>query len=227
MINNLDYVLDFNPVFKATGQFMQGVLITLGFALATIVIGTLLGFLLCLCRISKSKVLSSISAFYISVVRGTPLLIQLYILAYGIPMLLSVNISIYISGILALGLNSSAYVAEIFRSGIQSVDSGQIEGSRSLGFSYSYTIKNVVFPQALKNILPAIGNEFVTIVKESSVVSLIGIADITRVADIVKADTLKVFEALIYAAVLYYVITTSLTFLICFGERKLNKYAAR
>jgi polar amino acid transport system permease protein len=223
----LAYSLDFGPVFQYTTRFMWGVLITLSFAVGTVFFGVILGFLISLMRLSKNKILVGISSFYISFLRGTPLLIQLYILAYGIPMLLGVNMSIYVSGLIALSLNSSAYVAEIFRSGIQAVDPGQIEGARSLGLSSSYTMRHIVFPQALKNILPAIGNELVTVVKESSVVSLIGINDITRIADIVKADTLKVFEALIYAAVLYYIITTVLSGLIHLGERKLGKYAAK
>lgn len=221
------YALDFGPVIAAFQQFMSGTLVTLLFALGTVLIGTALGFLVSLLRLSRNKFLSGLAAFYISVLRGTPLLIQLYILAYGIPLLMGVNISIYVSGLVALGLNSSAYVAEIFRSGIQSVDFGQQEGARSLGFSYGYTIKNIVFPQALKNILPAIGNELVTVVKESSVVSLIGINDITRISDLVKASTLKVFESLIMAALIYYVITTLLSPLIRFGERKMDKYGSR
>ena len=223
----LSYTLDFGPVLNATIEFMWGVLVTLGFSLGTVIFGTILGFAVSMGKLSRNKVISAIASFYISFLRGTPLLIQLYILAQGIPILFSVNINIYISGLIALSLNSSAYVAEIFRSGIQAVDQGQIEGARSIGLSSKYTMRHIIFPQALKNILPAIGNELVTVVKESSVVSLIGIGDITRVADLVKADTLKVFEALIYAALLYYIITTVLSQLIRIGERKLNKYAAK
>lgn len=228
MLNLLfTYQLDFGPVLKATGEFMQGVGITLLFSLGTVFFGTLLGFIINLGHMSKHKPLAWLCGFYVSLIRGTPLLIQLYILAYGIPILMGVNVNIFISGLVGLSLNSSAYVAEIFRSGIQAVDPGQNEAARSLGLSSSYTMKHIIFPQALKNILPAIGNEFVTVVKESSVVSIIGIADITRVADLVKASTLKVFEALIYAALLYYVITSVLSWLIRLGEKRLNKYAAR
>lgn len=140
-------------------------------------------------------------------------MIQLYIFAYGIPTLFpSLNIGIYTSGVIALGLNSTAYVAEIYRRGIQAVDPGQMEAARSMGFSRSFAMRKIVFPQAFKNIIPAIGNEFVTVVKESSVVSILGIYDITRVSDLVKASTLKVFESLIIAALLYFMITTILTY---------------
>jgi arginine/lysine/histidine transport system permease protein len=223
----LTYVLDFGPVLKATGEFMEGVGVTLLFSLGTVFFGTVLGFLINLGHMSKKKWLSWTCGLYVSVLRGTPLLIQLYLLAYGIPIVFSLNVSIYLSGLIALSLNSSAYVAEIFRSGTQAVDIGQTEAGRSLGLSRNYTSWHIVFPQALKNVPPAIGNEFVTIVKESSVVSIIGIADITRVADLVKSSTLKVFEALLYAALLYYIVTTFLSALIKLGEKRLNKYADR
>lgn len=223
----LAYVFDFGPIFRAFGEFMEGVGVTLLFSLGTVFFGTLLGFLINLGHMSKRKWLSWICGFYVSLIRGTPLLIQLYLLAYGIPIAFALNVNIYLSGLVALSLNSSAYVAEIFRSGTQAVDIGQTEAGRSLGLSRNYTSWHIVFPQALKNVLPAIGNEFVTVVKESSVVSIIGIADITRVADLLKASTLKVFEALLFAALLYYVVTTSLSALIKLGEKRLNKYADR
>ena len=220
--------LDFKPVLEFLPNFGRGVLITLGFALFTIVVGTILGFLLFLLRNSRSKVLSAVAKGYIALIRGTPLLIQLYLFAYGLPRLIpGLNLGIYTSGLLALALNSSAYVAEIIRSGVQAVDEGQIEASRALGFSRSYTMWHIIFPQAIRNVIPSLGNEFVTIVKESSIVSILGIYDITRVSDLVKASTLKVFEALVVAALLYFVITSTLTYLIHKLEGRLTTYAKR
>ena len=220
--------INFGPVFEFLPNFGRGVLITLGFALFTIVVGTILGFLLFLLRNSRVKVLSLFAKGYISVIRGTPLLIQLYLFAYGIPRLISgLNLGVYTSGLIALALNSSAYVAEIIRSGVQAVDEGQFEAASALGFSRSYTMWKIIFPQAIRNVIPSLGNEFVTIVKESSIVSILGIYDITRVADLVKASTLKVFEALIVAALLYFVITSVLTFLIQKVEKRLMTYAVR
>lgn len=198
-----------------------------------ILIGACLGFLMCLARISRHKWLNIPAKVYISIVRGTPTLIQLYIFAFGIPMLIksvfntSFAVDFTISGIIALGLNSTAYSAEIFRSGIQAVDSGQFEAATSVGFSYNYTMRKIIFPQAFRNILPSIGGEFITVVKESSIVSVLGIYDITGVSDIVKANTLKVFETLILAAALYFAITFTLTKIINFMERKINVYASR
>lgn len=220
--------LNFYPVLEFFPNFMRGVATTIVFSITTILIGAVFGFGMALLRMSRNKALSSIANFYISFVRGTPLLIQLYIFAYGIPTLFpSLNIGIYTSGVIALGLNSTAYVAEIYRSGIQAVDPGQMEAARSMGFSRSFAMRKIVFPQAFKNIIPAIGNEFVTVVKESSVVSILGIYDITRVSDLVKASTLKVFESLIIAALLYFIITTILTYFVNKIEKRLNVYALR
>ncbi len=223
----LGYSLDFKPVLDQFPRFLRGSLVTLGFSILTVLLGTLIGFIINLGRISDKRWLRSLSAFYISIFRGTPSLIQLYLFFYGVPLLLGWNVSAFTAGLIALSLNSSAYVAEIFRSGISSVDLGQMEACRSLGFSKFYSMRHVVFPQAFRNIIPAIGNEFVTLVKESSIVSLIGIADITHIADAVKASTYRVFEALIVAALIYYVITTLLTLLIRFVEKRLNNYVTK
>ena len=219
----LAYSLDFGPVIEALPRFLNGALITLCFSLATVLGGTVLGFIVNLGNFTRLKWLKAITRFYISVLRGTPSLIQLYLCFYGIPLVCGFNVNPYAAGFVALSLNSSAYVAEIFRSGIQSVDIGQTEAGRSLGFSKNYTLMRIVLPQALRNILPAIGNEFITLVKESAILSLIGISDITHISDLVKASTYKVFESLIMAAILYYLITTILTFLIKFVERELEK----
>lgn len=220
--------IEFGPVFEFLPSFGKGILVTLGFALFTIVVGTILGFFLFLLRNSKIKVLSYFAKAYISLIRGTPLLIQLFLFAYSLPNIIpGFNLGENISGLLALALNSSAYVAEIIRSGVQAVDEGQMEAAQALGFSRRYAMWHIIFPQAIKNVIPSLGNEFVTIVKESSIVSVIGIYDITRVADLVKASTLRVFEAILFAALLYFVITSSLTFLIQKLENRMMKYATR
>lgn len=217
------YTLDFGPVIEAFPRFMKGAGITLLFGLCSVLLGSILGFIVNLGNLSKYKWVRAITKFYISIFRGTPALIQLYMCFYGIPLLLGINVNAYIAGIAALSFNSSAYVAEIFRSGIQSIDIGQSEASRAMGFSKSYTLWKIVFPQALKNILPAIGNEFVSLIKESSIISLIGIVDITKVSDQIKASDYTIFEALIMAALIYYIITTTLTFLIRLLEKHLMK----
>lgn len=224
---SLSYTVDFSPIFEAFPRFLKGALITLLFGVSAVILGSILGFIVNLGNLSKYKWVRAITKFYISIFRGTPSLIQLYLCFYGIPLVLGINVNAYLAGIIALSINSSAYVAEIFRSGIQSVDIGQTEASRSLGFSKWYTLWHIVFPQALKNILPAIGNEFISLIKESSIISLIGISDITHVSDLLKASTYKVFESLIMAALIYYIITTSLSFVIRFMEKRLTKKYVR
>ena len=219
--------LDFGPVLKYFNTFMNGVLGTLGFSIATIIIGSCLGFIMCLARISKFKPLALLAQGYIAIIRGTPMLIQLFIFAYGIPTFFNISIDLSLAGVIALGLNSTAYVAEIFRAGIQAVDVGQMEGCRAMGYSYSFTMWKVIFPQAVKNILPSLGNEFVTIVKESSIISVIGLLDITRASDLAKVGTLKVLETLLFAALLYLIITSILSYFIRLLERKLNAYGEK
>lgn len=221
------YNLDFTPILEAWEMFLRGTGVTLLFSLGTVLLGVVFGLIVALGRISKNKVLSSICRVYISALRGTPMLIQLYLLTYGLPLAMGLSVNYYVSGLIAMSLNSSAYVAEIFRSGIESVDKGQVEASRSLGFSHSYTMARIVVPQSMKSVLPNIGNEFVTIVKESSIVSIIGIYDITHVSDLLKASTYKILEALIVAALLYWILTTIFSSLVKLGEKKLNKLYAR
>lgn len=206
--------LDFAVVLRYLPLFIQGLFVTIGFSIATVILGILLGTPLAMAKISKHKWLSKPASAYIEVIRGTPSLLQLYLIAYGIPIAFNINIPLFIAGITALAINSSAYVAEIIRAGIQAVDKGQVEASRSLGLSYWQTMRLVIIPQAIKNVLPAIGNEFVIIVKESAIVSIIGISDLMRITDIMKTQTLRIFEALIVAAVLYFAVTYTISSLL-------------
>lgn len=206
--------LDFAVVLRYLPLFIQGLFVTIGFSIATVILGILLGTPLAMAKISKHKWLSKPASAYIEVIRGTPSLLQLYLIAYGIPIAFNITIPLFIAGITALAINSSAYVAEIIRAGIQAVDKGQVEASRSLGLSYWQTMRLVIIPQAIKNVLPAIGNEFVIIVKESAIVSIIGISDLMRITDIMKTQTLRIFEALIVAAVLYFAVTYTISSLL-------------
>ena len=166
--------------------FLEGVKNTLIIAFASVVIGVFFGTLMAVMRMSKIKPLKWISCAYIEFIRGTPLMVQLMFIFYGLPMIgitfpdisFIPNFSRFMAGIVAMSMNSCAYVAEIIRSGIQAVDSGQLEAARSIGFKYGESMTIVVLPQAVKNILPALGNEFISVIKESSIVSVIGIADL-------------------------------------------------
>ena len=155
------------------------------------------------------KILSTLGRWYVNVIRGTPMLLQLMIIYYVI--FKSVDISPVLVGIIAFGLNSSAYVSEIIKSGINSIDTLQYESALSLGFNYSKTMIYVILPQAIKNILPALGNELVTLIKETSVAGYIGIVDLTKASDIIASNTYNYFFPLIITAIIYFILTTTLT----------------
>lgn len=209
--------------------FVEGVQNTLIIAFFAVLFGTVLGTLVAVLRMSNVKPLRWLATAYIEFIRGTPLMIQLMFIFYGLPMTgiqipdigFIPNFPRFAAGIFAMSLNSCAYVAEIIRSGIQSVDRGQMEAARSLGFKQSQTMKMVILPQAVKNILPALGNEFVTVIKESSIVSVIGIADLMFRTNDVIAITYIQLEALAIAAIIYFILTFSTSRLIAFAERKM------
>ena len=210
--------------------FLEGCKNTLILALFSVLIGTLGGTLLSLCRMSKFKPLKYIAVAIVEFVRGTPLMVQLMFIFYGLPMIgvtfpdisFIPNFSRFMAGVVAMSLNSSAYVSEIIRSGIQAVDPGQMEAARSIGFTYGESMRKVILPQAVKNILPALGNEFVTVIKESSIVSVIGIADLMFRTNDVIAVTYRSLQALLIAALLYFVMTFITSRLVSLAERKMK-----
>ena len=210
--------------------FLEGCKNTLILALFSVLIGTLGGTLLSLCRMSKFKPLKYIAVAIVEFVRGTPLMVQLMFIFYGLPMIgvtfpdisFIPNFSRFMAGVVAMSLNSSAYVSEIIRSGIQAVDPGQMEAARSIGFTYGESMRKVILPQAVKNILPALGNEFVTVIKECSIVSVIGIADLMFRTNDVIAVTYRSLQALLIAALLYFVMTFITGRLVSLAERKMK-----
>ena len=210
--------------------FLEGCKNTLILALFSVLIGTLGGTLLSLCRMSKFKPLKYIAVAIVEFVRGTPLMVQLMFIFYGLPMIgvtfpdisFIPNFSRFMAGVVAMSLNSSAYVSEIIRSGIQAVDPGQMEAARSICFTYGESMRKVILPQAVKNILPALGNEFVTVIKESSIVSVIGIADLMFRTNDVIAVTYRSLQALLIAALLYFVMTFITGRLVSLAERKMK-----
>lgn len=211
-------MLDFSFLSKYYMFFLVGAKNTVIIAAFSVLFGVVLGTLLALMKQSKIRILKSLSSAYIEFVRGTPLLVQLFIIYYGLP----INLSAILAGIVALSLNSGAYVAEIIRAGIEAVDKGQIEAARSLGMNHIESMRYIIMPQALKNILPVLGNEFITIIKESSIVSVIGIPEIMYNAETVRGNTFKPFEPLLVAAVIYFVLTYSLSKLVRHVERRLK-----
>ncbi len=220
----------FELFFKYSNFFLEGMQSTLILASFSVIVGTFFGVFMAFARMSKYKLLSWPATAYIEFIRGTPLLIQLTFLFYGLPMIgiefpdiaFIPNFQRMTAGIIAISFNSCAYVAEIIRAGIQAVDKGQTEAARAMGFNKSKTMQLVVLPQAVKNILPALGNEFVSIIKETSVVSVIGIADLTFRTSDVRSITYIQLEPLFIAAILYFVMTFSMGRLVSFFEGRMK-----
>ncbi|MDF7638269.1 ABC transporter substrate-binding protein/permease [Lactobacillus sp. ESL0791] len=209
-----------NSMWAYKDFFVAGVLYTLFISAISVFFGFLLGMLLAFMRLSHNKVAHSIATAYIEFIRGTPLMVQLLFIYFGLGVI--VNIPALLSGIIAVSLNSAAYVAEVIRSGINSIAEGQTEAARSLGMSRTKTMRYVIMPQAMKNIWPALGNEFVSLIKESSIVSVIGVKDLIYQSRIVQADTYRGVMPLVITMILYFIITFSLSSLMKIVERKMN-----
>ncbi|HCU7630354.1 TPA: ABC transporter permease subunit [Staphylococcus aureus] len=209
-------------ISKYGSFFLKGIKITILISLMGVALGSILGAFVALMKLSKIKIISWIASIYIEILRGTPMLVQVFIVFFGITAALGLDISALVCGTIALVINSSAYIAEIIRAGINAVDKGQMEAARSLGLNYRQTMKSVIMPQAIKNILPALGNEFVTLIKESSIVSTIGVGEIMFNAQVVQGISFDPFTPLIVAAALYFVLTFVLTRIMNMIEGRLN-----
>ncbi|HAR5311017.1 TPA: ABC transporter permease subunit [Staphylococcus aureus] len=209
-------------ISKYGSFFLKGIKITILISLIGVALGSILGAFVALMKLSKIKIISWIASIYIEILRGTPMLVQVFIVFFGITAALGLDISALVCGTIALVINSSAYIAEIIRAGINAVDKGQMEAARSLGLNYRQTMKSVIMAQAIKNILPALGNEFVTLIKESSIVSTIGVGEIMFNAQVVQGISFDPFTPLLVAAALYFVLTFVLTRIMNMIEGRLN-----
>lgn len=215
-------------------QYIEGIKVAYGGAGTTlaitsvaVVLGVALGLIIALCKISNNKALRCISTVYIEVLRGTPLVVQALLVYFGIPMLLQTWGldfrwgSSMLVGMLVCGINSSAYVAEIIRAGLQAIDKGQMEAARSLGMTKGKTMRFVIVPQAFKIIIPALGNEFITLIKETAILSVISVTDITRASMLYASATFVYFPAYIGTAVVYMTLTIPLSKIMGLIERKM------
>lgn len=216
-------------------QLLNGLLVTVEITLFAAVIGVAIGFLIAIIRSTYDmnlsgkkcrsfgdyilKIVNFICNIYITVIRGTPVVIQLMIMYF---IVFASSRDGIIAAIISFGINSGAYVAEIVRSGIMSIDKGQFEASRSLGFNYRSTMIHVIIPQAFKNILPALGNEFIVLFKETSVAAYVSVQDLTYVGNLIRSRTYEAFFPLIAVAIIYLVIVLILTFLLKKLERRLR-----
>ena len=208
--------MEFSFLTEYGSFFITGAKYTLILSLLSVVFGIIIGGILALMKISKNKIAKSIATVYIEFIRGTPLLVQLYII------FLAFDLESITAGIIALSINSAAYVAEIIRSGIEGIDDGQMEASRSLGMSHWTGMRYIIIPQAFKNILPVLGNEFIAIIKESSIISVIGVAELMYSTNNVRAATYQNIGPLAVVAIIYFIITFTISKLMVRLERRLS-----
>lgn len=227
--SNLSFVEKLKQNFVDNDRWiyiLTGLKNTLIIALLAVILGVIIGFLVAVVRVSHDKtgilpVLNALCKVYLTIIRGTPAMIQLLIIYYVV--FQSVNVSKILVAVIAFAINSGAYVAEIMRGGIMSVDGGQTEAGRSLGLSYKQTMIYIILPQAVKNVLPALANEFITLIKETSICGYIGLMDLTRGGDIIRSQTYEAFLPLIAVALIYLIIVEILTVLVGKWEKSLRK----
>lgn len=216
-------ISQFDPelFIKILPNLAYGAFVTLKITSISTLLGLIFGTILGLGRISKNPLLFGFSTAYVEFIRGTPLLVQIMIVYYGLPAI-GINLPPEPAGILALTLNSGAYIAEIIRAGIQSVPKGQMEAARSLGMSYFQAMRYVIFPQAFRNILPALGNEFIALLKDSSLLSVIAIAELTRVGKQIYSTTFNAWTPLLGVAMFYLLMTIPLSRLVNYAQKRLG-----
>ena len=229
MVNRLSFIDSFKLNFIDASRWqyiLTGLRNTLVISLFAVIVGVVLGFLVAIIRSThdktgKLKLLNLVAKVYLTVVRGTPVMVQLLIV-YDV-IFAAVDINKVLVAILAFGVNSGAYVAEIVRSGIMSIDQGQFEAGRSLGLNYRQTMVSIIMPQAFKNILPALANEFIVLLKETSISGYIGLTDLTRGGDIIRSQTYSALLPLVGVAVIYLIMVCFLSYLVGKLERRLRR----
>lgn len=200
----------------------QAAILTIELTIIAILIGIALGLIISLCRLSKLKYLSLPAKMYVDFFRGTPLLVQVMIIHYALPVIFGYVPVAVVSGIIALGLNSAAYVAEIFRAGIQAIDRGQMEAGRSLGMTWGQSMRLIILPQALKVSIPPLGNEFIALLKDSSLLSVISVEELMNTGRLIMGKTPRAMEIWLSVAIMYLILTTTISVFVNYTERRLQ-----
>ena len=212
---------NFLALYEALPALLVGALATLRITALSIAVGLVIGLGAGLARVWPNSFLRSISSAYIELIRGTPLLVQIFLVYFGLPAL-GLNLDPFVAGVLAMGINSGAYVGEIVRGGIESIAQGQMEAALSLGMSWWQSMYYIVLPQALFRILPSLGNEFIALLKDSSLVSTIAIAELTRTGQIIITRTFKSFEIWMGVALFYFVMTYAISRIVRYSEKRMR-----
>ncbi|MFC5591228.1 amino acid ABC transporter permease [Sporosarcina soli] len=212
----------FDIIIEYLPFLLKGLLFTLGLSVGGILIGSVLGFFIALGKMSKVKLVRIPFIWYINFFRGTPLLVQLFLIHFGLMPLLMSPVSTVVSALVALSLNSAAYVAEIFRAGIQSIEKGQDEAARSLGMSSRMSIMHIIFPQAFKRMIPPLGNEFIVLIKDSSLAAIIAAPELMYWGRAASGQYFRIWEPYLTVAFTYLLITLTLTYVLNNIERRLS-----
>ena len=218
--------MNFNFIISHLQFFLAGSVMTIELTVLSLLFGSVLGVLLALCKLSKNKLINLPAGFYIWIFRGTPLILQLFFFYYALPMINpSFVLTPFLAAVIGLSLNCSAYMSEIIRGGIIAIDKGQFEASKALGFTYSQTMTKIVLPQTFRVIIPPVGNEFIAMLKDTSLVSTIAMVELMRTATQIASATFNYTDTLLTAAVLYLLLTTVFTTVFSGIEKKLSRYA--
>lgn len=218
---------DLSLVTDSLPLLLQGALVTLEITALAVGLGLVFGLVAALAQLSKFAPLRLIAKVYVDFIRGTPLLVQIFIIYFAIPVVIGHRIDPFFAAVAACSINSGAYVAEIFRAGIQSIDIGQMRAGLSLGMNWTMTMRYIILPQAFKRIIPPLGNEFIAMLKDSSLVSVIGFEELTRSGQLIIAETYGSLEIWSAVAIIYLVMTLTITRIVSVLEKKFRASDAR
>ena len=224
LLNFLSYQQhkDFLYILEIALYIYKGIFTTLLYSMMAAFIGIIFGTILAILRYSSSSILLVFVKIYVSIIRGTPFLLQLFFVYFALPSALNINVPVLIAGVVALSFNSSAYVVEIIRGGIESIDKGQFEASKSLSIPYLKMMHHIILPQVFRSILPSLINEVVNLVKESAIIGVIGVSDLMRRVQIIAAEKYDFITPLCIAAVFYYIIIATIAYIGTTFEKRLN-----
>lgn len=218
---------DLSLVTDSLPLLLQGALVTLEITVLAVGLGLVFGLVAALAQLSKFAPLRLIAKVYVDFIRGTPLLVQIFIIYFALPVVIGHRIDPFFAAVAACSINSGAYVAEIFRAGIQSIDIGQMRAGLSLGMNWTMTMRYIILPQAFKRIIPPLGNEFIAMLKDSSLVSVIGFEELTRSGQLIIAETYGSLEIWSAVAIIYLVMTLTITRIVSVLEKKFRASDAR
>lgn len=217
--------LDFSIITKYMPYLYRATIVTIQVTAVSLILGILISIPLSLMKLSRFKILQSIASFYTSVFRGVPLLVQVFMVYFGLPQIFPIfkTLTNFQLGCITFAFNSSAYISESLRGGIQAVDVGQREAAMALGVSYRDTIKDIIFPQAIKSVLPSLVNEFIGLLKNTTLISTIGVVELLRAGQMIVSDTYIAFEPYAVISVYYYIMVMVLTLFGSWIERRVNR----